>query len=107
MPDRLRAARLTLEELGSQGQVTREGMDLELARCGGLVPVLCYPLLVPLTAAAGTILEQHPRVVLGLFLFCLALSLIRQVATVPAAKAASGASHSSGSSAAPSRLARC
>lgn len=82
MPDRLRAARMTLGELGSQGQVTREGMDLELARCGGLVPVLCYPLLVPLSAAAGSILEQHPRVVAGLFLFCLTLSLIRQVATV-------------------------
>jgi signal transduction histidine kinase/CheY-like chemotaxis protein len=78
MPDDLRE---TLAESGDAGQVSRQATNLELARCGGLVPVVCYPLLVLLTAAAGEILADHPRKILALFSFCVAISAVRLLAT--------------------------
>ncbi|MFN8613356.1 MAG: response regulator [Vulcanimicrobiota bacterium] len=81
MPDLSSSAESAVEELGVQSRETRDGINLELARCGGLVPVLTYPLLVPMTAAAGDILEQHPLVVAVVFVSILFFSVLRQMAT--------------------------
>lgn len=82
MPDRMNSARFKPEEIKAASQVSRERLDLELARAGGWVPIVCYPLLVPLTAAAGDMWVEHPAGVLIAFLASLVIGLLRLRATL-------------------------
>ena len=82
MPERWISSGFRPDELLAASNVTRERVDQELVRCGGMVPIVCYPMLVPLTAAAGDVLTQYPRFVLAFFGISLLIGLLRWRATV-------------------------
>ena len=81
MPQNWTPAQFQPDELRAANCVTRERVDQELVRCGGMVPIVCYPVLVLITAAAGDVLAHHPGLLLFFFGLSLMVSLLRLRAT--------------------------
>ena len=79
MPDRSNSKQFKPDLAASC--VTRDRVDQELVRCGGMVPIVCYPVLVLLSAAAGDVQLHYPGLVLAFFTLSLMVASLRLRAT--------------------------